>query len=85
MNPRIPEGLQTETTPEGEQTLVPGVRPITQRERLETLMCAPLTAQRALSMPRSRRAREARGLDGVAMVRPARADRRARHNAKADQ
>jgi hypothetical protein len=47
MNPRIPEGLQTETTPEGEQTLVPGVRPITQRERLETLMCAPLTTRRA--------------------------------------
>ena len=34
--------LATETTPEGEQTLVPGVAPISPRERLEAEMRAPL-------------------------------------------
>lgn len=34
--------LATEPTPEGEQTLVPGVRPITTRERIEAHMAAPL-------------------------------------------
>jgi hypothetical protein len=33
---------QSEPTPEGEQTLIPGVRPISQRERIEALMAAPL-------------------------------------------
>ena len=47
MNPHTLEGLQSETTPECEQTLVPGIRPITQRERLEILMNAPLTTRRA--------------------------------------
>lgn len=35
-----------ETTPEGEQTLVPGIRPITQRERLALMMNAPLVPRR---------------------------------------
>lgn len=34
--------LATEPTPEGEQTLVPGVRPISARERIEARMAAPL-------------------------------------------
>lgn len=46
MKARMPRVFQTETTFEGEQTLVPGVRPITQRERIEALMNAPLTARR---------------------------------------
>ena len=45
MNPLTPEGLQIEATPEGEQILVPGIRPITQRERIEVLMSAPLAAR----------------------------------------
>ena len=36
--------LQSEPTPIGEQTLVPGVRPIATRERLEARMAAPLIA-----------------------------------------
>jgi hypothetical protein len=46
MIPRHSDGLQSEPTPEGEQTLVPGIRPITPRERIEALMLAPLTARR---------------------------------------
>jgi hypothetical protein len=38
--------LQTEMTVQGEQTLVPGVKPITQRERLQALMNAPLIPKR---------------------------------------
>ena len=34
--------LATEPTPEGEQTLVPGIRPISLRQRLEARMAAPL-------------------------------------------
>ena len=34
--------FETETTPEGEQTLMPGVRPVTLRERLEARMVAPM-------------------------------------------
>ncbi|MGT2466539.1 hypothetical protein ACVOMV_18205 [Mesorhizobium atlanticum] len=37
MSPRDPFPLQSEPTPEGEQTLVPGVRPITTRDRLALL------------------------------------------------
>ncbi|GLS32435.1 hypothetical protein SAMN04488498_13511 [Mesorhizobium albiziae] len=37
-----PQTLQTEPTPEGEQTLIPGVRPITTRDRLTLLMDALL-------------------------------------------
>jgi len=51
MNARAPEGLQIETTPEGEQTLAPGIRPITQRERLRLLMSAPLAARREQKPP----------------------------------
>ena len=35
-------GPAMEQTPEGEQFLVPGVRPVTIRERLEARMSAPL-------------------------------------------
>jgi len=45
MNERAPNCFQSEPTPEGEQTLVLGIRPITQRERIEALMTAPLTAR----------------------------------------
>ena len=38
-----PPPIDDEPTPEGEQTLVPGVRPISQRERIEARMVAPLT------------------------------------------
>lgn len=38
--------LQSEPTPEGEQTLIPGVRPITTRERLALLMAAPLVPRK---------------------------------------
>lgn len=34
--------LASEPTPEGEQTLVPGIRPIGTRARIETRMAAPL-------------------------------------------
>jgi hypothetical protein len=36
----------SEPTPEGEQTLVPGVRPISVRERLERLADAPLISRK---------------------------------------
>ena len=42
VSPREPAPLASEPTPEGEQTLVPGVRPISARTRVETLMAAPL-------------------------------------------
>jgi len=35
--------LVSESTPAGEQTLVPGVAPISQRQRLDALLNAPLT------------------------------------------
>jgi hypothetical protein len=38
----VPAALATEPTPEGEQTLVPGVAPIGLRQRLEARMAAPL-------------------------------------------
>jgi hypothetical protein len=37
-----PPPFQSEMTPDGEQTLIPGVRPITMRDRLEARMEAPL-------------------------------------------
>ena len=43
----------TEPTPEGEQFLIPGVRPVSLRERLERLMDAPLaprTPQKPLNI-----------------------------------
>ncbi|HIP79789.1 MAG TPA: hypothetical protein EYH07_15165 [Kiloniellaceae bacterium] len=36
----------TEATEQGEQLLVPGVRPVTQRERLSLMMAAPLVPRR---------------------------------------
>ncbi|CDX53863.1 conserved hypothetical protein [Mesorhizobium plurifarium] len=42
-----PIPLQSEPTPEGEQMLVPGVRPTTTRDRLELLMDAPLRPRAA--------------------------------------
>ncbi|MER8996016.1 hypothetical protein [Mesorhizobium sp. M0678] len=42
MSKRQPHTLQTEPTPEGEQTLIPGIRPITTRDRLTLLANAPL-------------------------------------------
>ena len=37
---------QAELTPIGEQMLVPGVRPITTRERIEARIAAPLVAKK---------------------------------------
>ncbi len=37
-----PPACQSEPTPEGEQTLIPGIRPVSQRARIEALMAAPL-------------------------------------------
>jgi hypothetical protein len=42
MSENDPRTLQTEATPEGEQTLIPGVRPITTRDRLDLLGDAPM-------------------------------------------
>jgi hypothetical protein len=42
MSENDPHTLQTEATPEGEQTLIPGVRPITTRDRLDPLADAPM-------------------------------------------
>ncbi|WFP65636.1 MULTISPECIES: hypothetical protein [unclassified Mesorhizobium] len=53
MTARDPVPLQSEPTPEGEQTLVPGVRPITARDRLALLIDAPMrprTAQKPLDI-----------------------------------
>jgi len=53
MTARDPVPLQSEPTLEGEQTLVPGVRPITARDRLVLLTDAPMrprTTQRPLDI-----------------------------------
>ena len=42
--PKYP--LDTEHTPEGEQTLIPGVAPITGRDRLQLLAEAPMQPRR---------------------------------------
>lgn len=47
MSKHDPHTPQTETTPEGEQTLIPGVRPITTRDRLTLLMDAPMRPRAA--------------------------------------
>lgn len=39
--------LDSETTPEGEQCLVPGVAPIRDRDRLAAFMAAPLRPRKA--------------------------------------
>ena len=41
-----PSPFQWEMTPDGEQTLIPGVRPITMRDRLEVRMEAPLVPRK---------------------------------------
>ena len=38
--------LASEPTPEGEQTLVPGVTPVSQRQRIEARMAAPLASRK---------------------------------------
>ena len=46
MSVSTPFPLLTEKTDAGEQSLVPGVTPITQSDRLAVLMAAPLTPRR---------------------------------------
>jgi hypothetical protein len=41
-----PVSLQSERTPDGEQTLIPGVRPVSTRERLKARMPAPMTSRK---------------------------------------
>lgn len=53
MTARDPVPPQSEPTPEGKQTLIPGVRPITARDRLALLMDAPMrprTTQKPLDI-----------------------------------
>jgi hypothetical protein len=38
--------FQWEMTPDGPQTLIPGVRPITMRDRLEACMDAPMVPRK---------------------------------------
>lgn len=42
-----PQLTATEPTPQGEQMLIPGVRPITTRDRLTLLMDAPMRPRAA--------------------------------------
>ena len=42
-----PCAFETERTNQGEQALVPGVKPIRERDRLQVLMEAPLAPKRA--------------------------------------
>ena len=42
MSAALPAWIATEQTDQGEQVLVPGVAPVSQRQRLESLMAAPL-------------------------------------------
>ncbi|MER9159164.1 hypothetical protein [Mesorhizobium sp. M0778] len=42
-----PQLTATEPTPQGEQMLIPGVRPITTRDRLTLLMDAPMCPRAA--------------------------------------
>ena len=46
MNAADPRAVLTETTEQGEQTLVPGVAPITLRQRLASLFAAPLAPRK---------------------------------------
>lgn len=46
-----PRPILSERTPEGEQTLIPDVAPITTRDRLALLAAAPLTARVAQKPP----------------------------------
>ncbi|ESW78166.1 hypothetical protein NKL07_31875 [Mesorhizobium sp. C280B] len=47
MTMRDPQLTATEPTPQGEQMLIPGVRPITTRDRLTLLMDAPMRPRAA--------------------------------------
>ncbi|MER9889853.1 hypothetical protein NKJ48_30125 [Mesorhizobium sp. M0114] len=47
MTMRDPQLTATEPTPQGEQMLIPGVRPITARDRLALLMDAPMRPRAA--------------------------------------
>lgn len=47
MTKRDPELTATEPTPQGEQMLIPGVRPITTRDRLTLLTDAPMRPRAA--------------------------------------
>lgn len=47
MSAHDPVPLQTEPTLQGEQMLVPGVRPITTRDRLELALSAPMRPRAA--------------------------------------
>jgi len=46
MNAADPRAVLTEITDQGEQTLVPGVAPITLRQRLALLFAAPLAPRK---------------------------------------
>lgn len=46
MTEHRPQPFQIESTLEGQQGLIPGVRPITQIDRLAVLMAAPLAPRR---------------------------------------
>jgi hypothetical protein len=46
MSERLPNPFETEITPLGEQTLIPGVRPVSNFERLMVLAAQPLTAKK---------------------------------------
>ncbi len=46
MSGTVPRAVLTEITDQGEQTLVPGVAPITLRQRLAILFAAPLAPRK---------------------------------------
>ena len=46
MSGAVPRAVLTEITDQGEQTLVPGVAPITLRQRLAALFAAPLAPRK---------------------------------------
>ena len=46
MNAATPIPFETETTPVGPQTLVPGVRPVSMKARLEALAAHPMASDR---------------------------------------
>ncbi|TSE04707.1 hypothetical protein C1D09_023625 [Mesorhizobium intechi] len=50
MSARDRHTLQTEPTPQGEQTLIPGVRPVTTRDRLALWPTRPRAAQKPLDI-----------------------------------
>jgi hypothetical protein len=46
MSASTPIPFETEPTPIGEQTLIPGVRPVSMRARLEALAAHPMVSDR---------------------------------------